>query len=244
MIQNTLTELAQAAGWRYSNFEMALQGAVHQTMNHRAPTAPQAKTMFHAQAINIANALIHSEKKLTEANRQEIVDQAVEQALYDLDVENFPGDKREILDQMTANARDAYIGALIAQTGRDIADAKAYLRNFALEIAMTVDSTGHSYSAAVVKAKEHRKAGMSFAFTDRAGKKWQADRYIRVLSRQFLLTVYNEAYLYVISQFGWTTASDGETRFSFAGDPGNLPRYEDVKKDLFHPNSSRVVTAR
>lgn len=124
---------------------------------------------------------------------------------------------------------------------------KTALRRLALRAAMLARQRGWALRAAVVSIRERERAQLKSTVADRAGREWDAQRYVRTLLRGHYLSVYNELVLAELALRGEQTARiviDGEGERRLAVVPGaepGLPSYDELAAELFHPNGKAVL---
>lgn len=247
-----VTAIVEKAVARYRVFTLALAGAFARTLEGNRPTAPTARRALESEVQGLAAAFVEHE-----ANQ--VIDQSFVLALSALSdardalaaakPEAQRGEQGVDAGERTSVIVDDVIAALRAQATRDVRAVVNRLWKVAIEVDMLQAQRGWSYAASLIRVREHNK-GVTFRFTDRAGRRWDAERYIQTLLREHYFGLYNEVFMHTLAGYGINegrvkapdSANDGMA-FAFVDDGGALPSYEALRASVFHPNSLALVAA-
>lgn len=130
---------------------------------------------------------------------------------------------------------------------RDSLLAERELRKFALSVNLLESSTGISHIGALIKSKYGAIRELPFMQPDRLGRKRTSEAFVRNAVRHEMVGIHVETALFAIAKGGNDLAqvlnqdgSKGEV-FSITSLSRNYRSYEDIKGEVFHPNSTATV---
>lgn len=227
---------------RYNGYMSALVGEISRTIDGPDPTSVKARNSFTRNAEQMFTAALESEMLNLETQVEKIIT-SIRQEL-DAEKADLSG-----LVYISEEIPDI-IAAIRDQMLRDGRTGARYLRDFAINVDMLLQSTNYAPASAQIVVRKSMELPM-FTYMDRAGKRWKSDRYIQILIQSFLFRVYNEVYLYILAQQGVNLAV---LRYTDANHPNqdryftvysHIPgiiSYIDVKETIFHPNSTVMVS--
>ncbi|MCG5512855.1 hypothetical protein [Ectothiorhodospira shaposhnikovii] len=141
--------------------------------------------------------------------------------------------------------------SLQAQIERDVLAAERQVRHMAMRVRMLADNQGWSLSASAIAVREQTQGDPRFRFVDRSGRAWGSQRYVRTLLRALLFELHNECTMILLADMGFDSAVvrypephrfDGII-ISLIGHDG-LPTYDQLRDDVFHPNSPALISHR
>lgn len=128
-----------------------------------------------------------------------------------------------------------------------VAEISLHVKKISLRIGMVKANTGYEDRAAMIKVTEQVRKTMN-----RRGRLVDADEYVRLTHRDGLLTFRNDVFLIAVQLAGETTAviknenpkhrHHGKKVIVFGA--GNLPTYESIRAEVFHPRSRSVMAVR
>jgi hypothetical protein len=249
--------LAQATADRYGAHLLALGGLFAKVIDGPNPVSEKARNEFRAEATDLTLRFALDESARVRRASKEVALSAVSdaQAALGSAARALSDEQRMMLLGLVGDAAEDVTARLTAQLRDDVRTTHKRLRNFAIQVDMLRSQRGWSLAASIIGVRERNKGDVRYHFVDRAGKRWQSDRYIRTLVRGAYLTIYNEAFLYLLGVSGKTLArvigpeagrgNDGVI-FAFVNDGKNepLPTYADIKPAVFHPNALNLVGAK
>ena len=143
---------------------------------------------------------------------------------------------------------DTFIPLISLQASDDIKNVMSHAVAVLSQRKLIASSNKRMSRAQVNKLAEERSPFVSY-FTDKSGKRWNGDTYVRTLWRQFSVDALANATVAALLANKQTTAKLVTTA---PGKPGNnlvfsitndfsLPNWEEVRVKYFHPNSSILV---
>lgn len=247
MISDRLNSDVAAFVLRYITLLDAMRGVLFGILNDALPTSALARDRLNSRLWALINDYYAQEGRRVEDLTIRIAQIAISDALQEVGKRQHETRRDALLlDFARESANDVQV-AMLAQAQRDARSASKYLRDYTMDVDRLLASTNYKYASALI-AVAQRKGSPGFTFMDRAGKSWKSERFIEVLMRSHLFSVYNDSFLYTLSWFGVTAAhvrnsggnSDG-VKFSIDGQDKTLPTYDSLKKTVFHPNSSAIV---
>jgi len=129
---------------------------------------------------------------------------------------------------------------------RDRTEARTVFRRFAFDASLRAAT--HGTVGGLIGARlKHMPIKASFVKTDRIGRGWAAGLHVRTLVRAALLGAYVDAYLFTLMANGTykarvaysdVTHQDHGLVFSIDGSDPFVPAFEDIRAQIFHPNST------
>ncbi|NQZ53222.1 MAG: hypothetical protein HRT93_03100 [Piscirickettsiaceae bacterium] len=154
------------------------------------------------------------------------------------------------VDSATVTIADV-MDSFHSQVRRDDHAVLKHFNDMSLRVGMMSRQRGWSRTASILAVKSQFDREINYSFTDRAGKGWGSLRYISTLVRGSLLNIYNESQLYAIAVSGKNKAyvKNANTGHKHHGMPffitptGEGQTYGDIRKEVFHPNSSSIVSS-
>lgn len=175
---------------------------------------------------------------------KEVAQTAVTDSGFDLN-----GKEQFSLNEHLADALIDLCGVIKVSVLRDENVAEKALRRIALQVDLLQSSTGVNKVGALIKVKFGKVRELDFMQIDRTGRRRSSEVYTRLAVRHCLLLIYVESYLIAIAKNGQDLARvvypDGKLGevFSITGATPGYRAYDDLKNEVFHPNSTASVSA-
>lgn len=249
MIIESIEKLAGHTTSSYRVFALGLLGLRSKALEDLRFISAQGRRIYTSEAQQIAFDTAIKESR----NLYDMTDKVRQEAVYDAltylhkDDSEFDDEKlREVIGEHVEQVTQDFQ----AQLSKSVRAFARNLQKLAIRVDMIEAQRGWQRSAAVFHVREFAPE-LTQLFTDKAGRKWQADRYVHTLVRGYYLDLYNETYLYVLSKFGVNQAqltSPGKKmhKFVFAIFEGEgLPTYADLKQQrVIHPNATYLVSGK
>ncbi len=245
-----LSFLAERASERYLLVLQSLRGILAQALNRPDPSASALRSFIREEAIRIAEVFLESEHREIIANMQSIACLASADAFRSLGADvvrnESSGAVVELLD-----AQEKYLLSEIAvQLERDIAGLLKHWHMAALQIHRLERLYRLSREAAIARFRISEQQKLKFWFKDRHGRRYPSQKYVRTVMRGALLDLAVNAFLGVMADAGVSQLAviHQDTKHSYFGltvsvvDDGVDPFIEDVRDDVFHPNSEAWLT--
>jgi len=100
--------------------------------------------------------------------------------------------------------------------------------------------------SAVAAVIQENDINPKFQFVDRIGRRYKSSKHIRSTYRSHLINVYNEVYMATAAELGYSTLFIDHpnvdykwhgAEISISPDVTNVPSYQDIKDEVFHPSS-------
>lgn len=248
MISNHLTLRAGEAHQRYLAFIDRMRG-----LYHRALTSRDFGTVAAANAVDreIEDATLwylREEWHAIQSVSQEIAQIARTVTLQEIaSVESI-----ELTDaalEHVSASNDYLYSEIVAQVTRDSMTLKRELRRVNLEVTISARSRGTSMRSAIMEYMIGNTSDIEFTFHDRASRKWRSSAFIRSVSRQTLLSIYNEVVLFTLADHGLRTAmivnqapDAAHHGMVIAMSSGSeMPTYSEIRESVFHPNANAYL---
>ncbi len=219
----------------HDGFRLALRGALANALAHPNPASDAAKVML-LRAIEASKvALTHAAPALRDGIRQ-----VKEAALRSIPGNPLDPVLEESIDEMLANTE----AAIELVTEADIRVALEHMRQFRLRLSM--QTMGRNFSQAINNTRaEFRGLEPNFRVADRGGKKWTSGTYVETAVRALAVQVYADSAVFGMARTGIKTGqvknpghdNDGML-FSTGPSTATLPSYQDIRDEVFHPNTN------
>lgn len=232
---------------KFQAFLDASRGILSEVLNGPVPTSQSARNQLASRLSPLLFDYYQAEGQRIEDLTLHVAQTAIADALQSAGKKRYQTRRdATLLEFAKESAQDVQI-ALLAQAQRDSRSVSKYLRDYALDVDRLLASSNHKYASALI-AVSQRKGSPAFSFMDKAGRNWKSGRYVEVLIRSHLFSVYNDSFLYTLSWFGIESArvsNSGskydELMFAIGDSDDGVPTYESLKKTVFHPNSLAIV---
>jgi len=245
-----IDDLAYRASERSRTFTLALSGVVLQALNGLESAQRSAKKMFAERSESLFVSHFFNEQEHLSKGSATIAAVAYSDAMISLDRDDqFSED--DSLNSHVAEVVEQVNQSLTAQVHRDYNQAKKALRDVSLQVDMMTRSRGWKRSAALIAIRQQNSQEIKFSFKDRSGRSWASDKYTYTLLRSHYLSIYNEVYLYALTQGKIEVAhvkhedanhKHNGLRFSIAPSETNESDYFSIAPSVFHPNSRALVS--
>ena len=238
MHQAKLDAISGQCAEQYRTLLTAIVGHFAKALDSTDPTSPKVRTQFRRSLEQLSRAFLAGMVEQVKAHTRELRDDALKTASRPLSDPELRD-----LDEHLQDALDDLQDALRACLARDCRAAEHELRKFAHMVNLTQSSSGMSRIGAIIKVKYGRVSDFSFSQADRIGRKRVSDAFVRALIRHHLVITCVETQMFAIAKLGFDLARVGDTNLiiSITGTTPGYESYDDVRDDLFHPNSSATV---
>lgn len=231
---------------RYHALHLALRGAADAFLS--GPYFGTALSFRHLDG-NVRGALAGAEREMGESLTQHtrMLVQAARESISQQIPQSWWGSGDELLRANLESATQATGARLSSALDSSAQGATLAMRRFALRVEMLARSRGWEQRAALVRLREQGRADFKLSIVDRAGRSWEAHRYVHTLVRGHYLAVFNETTLFALAENGHETARIVAPGKSYDGkriaivEAGELPSYESLIPEYFHPNGGATV---
>lgn len=238
-----LDQIADQFAEQYRGLLTSIVGHFARALDSHDPTTPKARSDFRQSILRSSVAFLDGMVGQIEAHTIEVRNDAlstVGHALSDPDLES--------LNEYLRDAMDDLYASLYACLHRDDTAAERELRNFAHKVNLTQAATGMSKIGALIKTKFGRVSGLNFVQVDRLGRKRASEGFVRSLVRHHLVQTHVECQMFSIAKSGNDLAQiviDNKPGavISITGTTAGYPSYEEIRDEIFHPNSTATVIA-
>lgn len=247
-IQTRFTAEAEAAALRYRTLVEGWRGLYAQALDRPQFGSSSEIERVASEAYAMSRTYLAGEQDFIERAFETIVSEALTATGNELGyIDTF--DAPEALSAHEIDAQSYLTHEITIQIERDIAFLKQALRRTMLQVALAARAKDIPLRAALTQHRIGDVAELSFFFHDRRNQKWAAEKFIRAIWRQSLLSLYNETVLLVLADHGQQTAevnhldvkaeSHGlQVAMSAAS---ALPTYAEIRNEVFHPNSDAIL---
>jgi len=234
---------ARQAERHYDVYLMGLMGAFARAIDSQEPFSAVSRNRLADSANTLQVALVGALSKLARETREDLVARAIEAG------NRFMGEeKNTIIKELAREAEGEAFQHIINAVLTDANTVKKALRNFALQVETKV-MQGVSRYGAVIMTRPGVVRNVQFHQIDRAGHKWNSALYVRTTLRALFLQLYVEPYLFGVSARPLDQAvvvhDEGHKNnglvFSITGATLGMPTFEEIRGDVFHPNSRALV---
>lgn len=244
-------ELAQEAASRYRTFSLAIRGLYETTVAGRGATFGGARQSFQIRAHELLSEHARREKSITQVQTDVLTSESVSDAYSDMGASILGQNTSVSILSATMQAMSDMLELLESQLSKDASAAKKALRDFAIKVDILRQQRGWSMSASQIAVRESTKSP-KFQFIDRAGRRWNSERYVHNLIRNHYLSVYNESYILAALSLGQDTLTlrapekpDLAFRIMDSSENLELPTYGDlIDRGVLHPQSNYLVGKR
>ncbi|CCG43289.1 hypothetical protein [Magnetospirillum molischianum] len=237
---------AERAGERYASLAHGMNGLYAEALGSVDPTSPKARSDLRIAIYQLAQSFVAGEQAfiddgLTVAAHQGLADALEALGLGETTAPDLPEPVSELLSATGEHLR----AEIVMQIERDVLAVEKRLRDLALKVNVMTRASDISKRAAIIRAQIKDRGSVEFSFVDRAGRRWPSQRYISTVWRQHLLNVHVETTLHVFAERGAQavevvhpdpkSAKNG-LMFGLVGQH-DLPGLDEIRDDVFHPNS-------
>lgn len=245
MIGPLLDELSVKAGERYVNFLMSLRGVLASTRS-TPPKDTRAFSAIRTGSYEVARVYMDTEIEFLDRDLNRLQEHA--RALVRTEVLSGPPSSTYALSDYSEEIVTWFRQELRSQIERDINSAVQKRREIILDATITSRTKGvpllEAYELALT-----RREGVNFYFTDRSGRRYPSQKFIRQLFRHTLLTAAVETFALEAASYGVTELeiTHPDKNHSFNGElitlveTPNVLTLADVRDDVFHPNSNAFL---
>lgn len=237
-----LDSIAGGIAGQYRLLLEAISGRFARALDSHDPTTPKARSDFHVGITQDVHTFLASVMGALNAHLEAMKNTAVAASGASLSTPDAT-----MLSAHIAEIQDELQEILWSVMTRDQATTERELRKVALQVELLQAGTGISKVGALIRVKFGKVRKLRFVQEDRIGRKRASDEYVRSLVRQTLLTAYIESYLFALAKSGQDLVrvvyADGRDPWimSIAGLTEGYPAYDDVRDEVFHPNSLASV---
>ena len=242
---NSIREIAEAAAQRYNNAILSFKGAYDSALDRPDVFSQRAVEILSNDLYHVGEVYMRTETVLIENEVRETLLNARRDARSDLRIDI--AEKETSLSDAHLSAIQEHIRLEIAtQLERDIQFVIKRYRQLALRVEIHRNATGWQYGASLTQVKMQEKA-LKHYFRDRAGRKIPSQRFVRMLWRQELIHGYMRAYILEMSAFGvkelkiWHPNQDHRAYGQIVSLVEDGQSFEDIKDDVFHPNTEALL---
>jgi hypothetical protein len=245
-IQHRFNQDADAAANRYGNLIEALRGVYLSAFSESTFGSPRSLDLIAQEANSIVTAHLRYERDIAAASFDRIVWEALSQTQRDLAVP-VARMTSEALSELSSATLDYLMNEIRVQSARDVSTLVEAARRAALQISLAMRAHGMSRRSATIDYQFG--SSLEFYFRDRRNYRIMSRKFIRSVWRQSLLSLYNETVLLTLADYGEATAQvehldakapiDGMIVAMSAG--AAHPIYDEVRAEVFHPNSDAVL---
>lgn len=247
-VTRIMTTTAEAAATRYGLLLDGWRALYSRALDEPRFGAPVQLRRIAEDAYAIARRYLEAESGEIGAAFTDIA----QRALVSTHEEINDTDSAEFTDAISEHV-SAFVehltNELTIQIERDIALLKKTLQNTILVVNVAASAQRLPLKTALI---QHRIAGntdVKFGFTDRRSARWPAQRYIRTIWRHALLNLYNDVVVMELADAGIDTAEvrHEDPRSDIHGSVVSLvantqlPTYDDIRDQTFHPNADAVL---
>jgi hypothetical protein len=249
MIGNDLTAAAEAAGARYLSMVMTWRGLYAQALAGGDFATPRAAQSLKDQAYAVARSFLKTEEALLDEAFASIALRARRDALLDASAAlGADSDAARTGELLSAFSHYALV-EITVQIERDVAHMMQRLRSAALVSEAAARAQAISRNAAQMQYRLRHGDELRFYFKDRSNRKWPSQKFVRTVVRGTLLETYNQVVMASLSEQRIDRARivhpDASSRWQGAeitlAPNVDLPTYEEVRDEVFHPNSEAVL---
>lgn len=236
MRQEEFTKAAHDASVRYTNFLDNLRNAYNRTILS-AKLNPKTLNTFRKEVTNLQQIYLEKEvEQVTELHGH--LSRMIHEDTFSLNVEVLEDD--EWGDYLYQNANFLF-EAIKLQSAKDALYINNFLRTKILEI-MALDDYKKAYNL-VFDSKD-----LSFFYTDKIGRRINSVKYVRTLTRDFMVGNYNDmlAGAAILNDINKVTIEnpdeahkDNGKTISINGDSD--VNYFSIRTEIFHPNSNSII---
>jgi len=245
---------ANSAVRKYRSLQYALLGMLDGHVSTASAMNVGSRGRFSLKVINVIEThyqeMVGVISDLTEEMRKLAIANVEKEAGVQT-ISVFEGLMAEEVEDFLFNEKRDLAEFYHAQLERDRRSVLRYAREFALRVLSVMNSSRMSQGSAQVAVRLTSQRP-DMVFLDRSGKRWGAETFVYRLFRSYAMKIYNEVYLYSLAMIGKNSAyvrhpdpkhKYNGIEFAIADPTLGLPLYEDIKDDIFHPNSSCYVVA-
>ena len=246
LFSENLSELSSVAMRRYNLFTDSLLGLLDATLSAPGANTPSVRSKFSHEASVVGWNFIEDEMRDFRSNIDALAEQAVKDAS---DSTTLSYEDRESIFSQVSESISSYRVALGQQMNRDIRVITSYLMKLAINVQMLQSqrNIGEAMALMTVRSNDVARKALSMTFVDTAGRRWDSHRYVKTLTRQTYLSIYNETIIHAASfggvNIGYVAELSEQVYFRFIEDGmnGEFKLYDEIKSKYFHPKSSYRV---
>lgn len=241
-----ITELAEQSVARYGRFLNVLRSQFEVTV--RFINDEVSFDQHRQEALSVARGELRSFEVSEQAELNE--DSADIARLARSDARTDAGLKSDSIPDEFADfifqAAFLTVTVLDAQARRDIMSMMQGLQETYQRVDLYQRVGNRSRISAVAAVIQENNINPKFQFVDRIGRRYKSSKHIRATYRAHLLNVYNEIYMATAAELGYSTLFIDHPNvdykwyaeeISISPDVTNIPSYQDIKDEVFHPSS-------
>lgn len=233
----TLTSESERAGRAHGMFQMAIAAVLRRILDQPNPEAIQSRGKLQTELLAL------------ESQTEAIILQPVLTA--ELKLMRYAYEQNAVEFQpIDGDDAQTFADKLKLTLKNDSQHVVAVWQRFALTTQLA-QSQGASRAQALIRGKYGLMTNIRFTRVDRGGRRWVSGVYSENLVRGYLLNAYIVAYLHAMTLKGQDVAMVTNVdenhrhyglRFSITGTTPNLPTFEQIRSEVWHPNSNALVT--
>lgn len=244
---NRLTVAADRAGQRYKALLLTFENVVKDIIYEADPGYPSVRKRAKKNAYDLARTyledeVIHVEQSIAQEIRDavsttlELMGKSYAEPIHQVDL-----NAANLAEELDQNVR--------TQLERDIISVDKTLREFSIRSLLISKGRKIAKKDALAWLRTNTTVNPKFDFMDRAGRSWASEKYIRGVYRHTLLLTWNYSAMLTMAARGVSEARiayPDETHeyhgtvISLA-EEGTMITWDQVKDDVFHPNSSAYI---
>ena len=248
MITTQMTAEAEAAAQRYTVMLEAWRGLYANALSTARFGSEAHISDLLGQAYAIARRFLETEQVMIADASTRIASEAHRATLVSLSVTDTQTLPERVTEHLGALA-DYLRSEIAIQIERDIATLRQSIGRTRLQIALASRAKGVTEQSARLEIQFGGVGRIDFYFHDRRAQKWPSVKFIRAVWRQHLLASYNETALIDLADHGiqiaeiWHPSPSSHAhgmRIAMSASTA-LPTYEEVRNEVFHPNSDAII---
>lgn len=239
--------VAQAAADRYLEMIYAFRAAYDGAVARHDALTPRAAEVLTGELYRIGRVHVATETQIIERELAQTVSDALRDVTSALAVTDTDDIEKAVSDALSAS-HEHLRREVSAQVERDITTTIKRYRDLGLAVEIETRASGWQRSA-VIARRRLAQPTLRHYFKDRSGRRWPSQRFIRSAWRHAMLDLYNEVVMHELATRGETEAivwhPDRNARAfgQIVSLTGEGVAYEDIRDDVFHPNSDAILAA-
>ena len=235
-INNRTTAVSQ----NYDELLNELRGEFALSLSQKNPALPSVRRSFTATATRLSQKKLLKYKRSLNDSANGLTQSVLSEILTHEQWTKFNSkSEKQLFDYLNECGQSTLMG-VYALSQRDIKFGSDQLKTIGFNIMATLANAGikNAIKGAVIK---NMVAGKNY--TGSNGKEWRSVVSVRALTRQHLLTVFNEVTLFVGSEMGDTEFVVKTLNQSnpYSDKMISLSDYSEIKEKIFHPNANALI---
>ena len=237
-----IADFARQFAEQHRGFLNSIHGILARALDERDPTTPKVRRDFHKTMERMSRTYLD----WFEVQLRVMTNEVKKGAMNDVGTDES-NPQLAHLDEYVDETMDDLCDTMRACVSRDDRTAEQELRKIALNVDLLQSSYGMNKVGALIKVKFGRIRNLNFVQLDRLGRKRASDGFVEIMVRKHLLMTDIETRLFVFAKRGNDLAqvvnadgTPGEV-FSIMGGVAGYRAYEELKDEVFHPQSTASV---